>query len=88
MLNRDYFSMFQDPESMSKKAIPGMRAVRWERGYRVGIKNNDEDTASGLNDVVDGTFGAIESGVNGGSVLSGFKVCLRFTLRFLTTVTD
>ena len=74
MPNRTYGSMFQDPESMSKKAIPGMRAVRWERGYRVGIKNNDEDTASGLNDVVDGTFGAIESGVNGGSVLSGFKV--------------
>ncbi|KAJ2913567.1 hypothetical protein MD484_g6827, partial [Candolleomyces efflorescens] len=72
-LEEQFFSMFQDPESVSKKQIPGMRAVRWERGYRVGIKNNDEDTASGLNDVVDGTFGAIGSAVNGGSVLSGFK---------------
>jgi hypothetical protein len=79
--------MFQDPDSMSKKAIPGMRAVRWERGYRVGIKNNDEDTASGLNDVVDGTFGAIESGVNGGSVLSGFKVCGSQCI-FLATAPD
>ncbi|KAJ2917543.1 hypothetical protein MD484_g2841, partial [Candolleomyces efflorescens] len=65
--------MFQDPASVSKKEIPGMRAMRWERGYRIGIKNNDEDTASGLNDVIDGTFGAIQSGMNGGSVLSGFK---------------
>ena len=66
--------MFQDPDSMSKTQIPGMRAMRWERGYRVGIKNNDEDTQGGLSDIIDGTFGAIESGVNGGSVLSGFKV--------------
>ncbi|KAH6908487.1 hypothetical protein BKA70DRAFT_1427079 [Coprinopsis sp. MPI-PUGE-AT-0042] len=59
--------MFTDPATVEKKSVPGIRAIRWDRGYRVGV--SEENAGSGLNEIVDGFFGMIE----GGSVVGGFK---------------
>ncbi|KAG8928899.1 hypothetical protein FRC02_006238 [Tulasnella sp. 418] len=61
--------MFQDPGSVSNKQIPGMRAVRFERGYRVDVSKNAQD---GVGEVVDAFFGAADNGLKG--VVEGFKV--------------
>jgi hypothetical protein len=29
--------MFTNSEAVQKKVVPGYRALRWERGYRVGV---------------------------------------------------
>jgi hypothetical protein len=31
------FSMFVDPANVAKKQVPGNRALRFERGYRVAV---------------------------------------------------
>ncbi|KAG8925229.1 hypothetical protein FRC02_009820 [Tulasnella sp. 418] len=60
--------MFQDPNSVSSKQIPGIRAVRYERGYRVSVSKNAQE---GIGEVVDAFFGAAETGMKG--VVDGFK---------------
>jgi hypothetical protein len=71
--------MFTDPASVEKKAVPGMRALRWERGYRVDVTNKVSD---GLSEVVDSFFGIIDDATDGDTganekkkkVVGGFKV--------------
>ncbi|KAH6897668.1 hypothetical protein BKA70DRAFT_1406675 [Coprinopsis sp. MPI-PUGE-AT-0042] len=69
--------MFTDPASVEKRMVPGMRALRWERGYRVGVTH---EASAGLNEIVDGFFGVIQDASGNGSgdakkdaVVGGFK---------------
>jgi hypothetical protein len=32
--------MFLNSASVEKKAVPGIRALRWERGYRMGVEKS------------------------------------------------
>ncbi|KAJ2935568.1 hypothetical protein H1R20_g1526, partial [Candolleomyces eurysporus] len=70
--------MFQDPESVQKKMIPGLRAMRWERGYRVNVDNKTSE--GGLSEVVDSFFGLVQDGVTptdkdtkNKAIINGFK---------------
>ncbi|KAJ7679598.1 hypothetical protein B0H17DRAFT_875621, partial [Mycena rosella] len=59
---------FSDPTSIQKRQVPGIRAMRWSREYRVDA--NDQIGAA-----VDSFFGAAEEGADvRKSVISGFKV--------------
>ncbi|RXW20473.1 hypothetical protein EST38_g5380 [Candolleomyces aberdarensis] len=71
--------MFQDPESVQKKMIPGLRAMRWERGYRVNVDSKTSE--GGLSEVVDSFFGLVQDGVTPAdkdtknkAIINGFKV--------------
>ncbi|KAH6885563.1 hypothetical protein BKA70DRAFT_1236966 [Coprinopsis sp. MPI-PUGE-AT-0042] len=57
----DLDDMFTDPATVEKRMVPGIRALRWERGYRVSVS---EEAGEGLNDVVDGFFGMIKEGTS------------------------
>jgi hypothetical protein len=71
-------SMFTDPASVEKRAVPGMRALRWERGYRVGVTHG---ASEGLGEIVDSFFGIINDATGNADgntkknqVVGGFKV--------------
>ena len=71
--------MFQDPESVQKKMIPGLRAMRWERGYRANA--NLDTNGSALDEIVDSFFGLVEDAVEptekekkNKKIINGFKV--------------
>ncbi|KAJ2936408.1 hypothetical protein H1R20_g686, partial [Candolleomyces eurysporus] len=71
-------AMFTDPRTVNKRMIPGMRAMRWERGYRVGVQTDSAE--GGLGDIINSTFGIIEdaSGDKGGpeknkAIIDGFR---------------
>lgn len=68
--------MFTNPASVEKKAVPGIRAMRWNRGYRVGVDRSSTD--GGLGEVINGFFGVAEgaTGVHKNqAIIDGFKVC-------------
>ncbi|KIJ30867.1 hypothetical protein M422DRAFT_176891 [Sphaerobolus stellatus SS14] len=75
----DLDEMFTDKESVQKKMVPGYRALRWERGYRVGV---DKSASGGpLGEVVNAFFGSGEKEKDDNSpVLSGFKVNINIKL--------
>ncbi|KIJ45365.1 hypothetical protein M422DRAFT_46819 [Sphaerobolus stellatus SS14] len=75
----DLDAMFIDKESVQKKMVPGYRALRWERGYRVGV----EKSASGgpLGEVVNAFFGSGDKEKDDSNpVLSGFKKLIQGSL--------
>jgi hypothetical protein len=76
--SRFHSSMFTDPATVEKRMVPGMRAIRWERGYRVGVTH---EAAAGVNEIVDSFFGIISDATGDAadkkkSIVGGFKVCL------------
>ncbi|KAG8886544.1 hypothetical protein FRB98_001236 [Tulasnella sp. 332] len=62
---------FSNPDSISKKQVPGLRALRFQRGYRVGVS---KEANEGIKDVVDTFFkiGENEKGMAAGLV-EGFR---------------
>lgn len=59
--------------------IPGLRAMRWERGYRVNVDHTTSE--GGLNEVVDSFFGLVDDAVapsdkdkKNKAIINGFKV--------------
>lgn len=46
----DLHEMFEEPETVEKKMVPGIRALRWEREYRVGVSHNEEGISEAVND--------------------------------------
>jgi len=75
----DLDDMFQDVESVQKKVVPGYRALRWERGYRVGVEKSA--SAGPLGDVVNAFFGSGDDNKDNSSpVLSGFKKLINSSL--------
>ncbi|KAJ7015895.1 hypothetical protein C8F04DRAFT_1170693 [Mycena alexandri] len=62
---------FSDPSSIQKRQVPGIRAMRWSREYRVDVSKNANDQ---IGAAVDSFFGAAEEGADvRKSVISGFK---------------
>ncbi|KZW04471.1 hypothetical protein EXIGLDRAFT_599779 [Exidia glandulosa HHB12029] len=50
--------MFVDRGSVEKRSVPGNRAIRWQRGYRVGVSQQANEGISGA---VDDFFGAADT---------------------------
>ncbi|TFK21241.1 hypothetical protein FA15DRAFT_672739 [Coprinopsis marcescibilis] len=57
----DLNSMFIEPESARKKSVVGLRSIRFERGYRVSVK---DDIGSGLTEIVNSFFGIFKPSDN------------------------
>ncbi|THG98721.1 hypothetical protein EW026_g3524 [Hermanssonia centrifuga] len=60
---------FTDKTSVSKRQVPGIRALRWERGYRVGVtkeaasdENYHEYVESGVHTALDVILGNTHAG--------------------------
>ncbi|CCA67373.1 hypothetical protein PIIN_01204 [Serendipita indica DSM 11827] len=60
----DLHEMFEEPETVEKKMVPGIRALRWEREYRVGEE--------GISEAVNDFFG--EDTKSPSNPRAGFKV--------------
>jgi hypothetical protein len=58
----------------SKKMVPGLRALQWERNFRIGVKSEGPELDLALDEIVDQYFGSGNREGDGASViLKGFK---------------
>jgi hypothetical protein len=82
----------------AKKMVPGRRALRWERGYHVGIHKEELVhpwgdgiiERDGLDDIIDRFFSAtsVKDVTDGKSIITGFKKHVRSTLYYILTNTN
>ncbi|EPQ57907.1 hypothetical protein GLOTRDRAFT_126400 [Gloeophyllum trabeum ATCC 11539] len=75
----DLHQMFANVDAVKKTVVPGYRALRWERGYRVGVEQTSID--GGIGEVVNTFFGSGDSNSdNSNPILQGFRKLINTSL--------